>query len=405
MNTIYEGIFQYRLRYFFILIPLILYGCKSGPEEVVEDYLDQTFLNNDGRKAYRLLSDEDKMYKSEKEFIEETQRRNILADNILEKYKDQFYYQIIESRHKNDTTLVRVSLTRPNADNVIHEMVGFAMVSAFTKQSNEEKNAEMEAKLAELLKRNKLGTITEEKEFRVIKEKERYKLYLNLGLPQKMEKLHAELEKLNVQAEEEVRMINFESAVKIYRRMLSMEYDEKLREKIQEIETIRKNTIKPGEKIRTGNLTFFPRTVEVRKVNIARVNWYGGLPQESVSSADHFVLSYEITNNSAGEVFSHEDENKYRKEHVVHDNFGNAMTEFDLGYDMEHVERNTYKKLGPGETRMIKAVCEAPLSKAASRFLWQVKLYTDNKKSSSYVYVSFDRDDIKYVNETGPAKR
>jgi hypothetical protein len=404
MKTIYNTIFQYRFQYLFILSSFILFGCKNEPEEVVEDYLDMTFLNNNGKKAYRLLSTEDKTYKSEKEFIEETKKRNILTDNIIEKYKDQFYYQIIETKHANDTAIVRVSLTRPDADNIIHEMISFAMISAITKQSPEEKNAAMEVKLAELLKGNESATITEEREFRVIKEKESYKLFLNLGLPQKMEKMQAQIEMLNTQAEEELRLINFESAVNTYKKMISIQYNEKTHQKIQEIENIKKNTVNLGEKIYAGNIIFSPKTVEVRKVNIAKVNWYGGFAYESLTHEDHFVLSYEITNNSDGQVFAHEDENKYKKEHVVHDNFGNVMTEFDMNYDMEHVEKNTYKKLEPGETRVVKAVCEAPLSKTASQFLWQVKLYTDNKKSSSYVYISLNRDDIKYksVNEVKP---
>jgi hypothetical protein len=392
MKTIYNRTFQYLI----ILIAFILFGCKTQPEEVVEDYLDHTFLNNDGKKAYKLLSTDDKTYKSEKEFIEETKKRNILTDNILDKYKEQFYYQIIETRHTKDTSIVRVSLTRPNADNVIHEMISFAMISAITKQSPEEKNAAMEVKLAELLNGSELTTITEEREFRVIKEKQNYKLYLNLGLPQKMEKMQAQIDMLNTQAEEELRLINFEGAVNTYKKMISIQYNDKLHQKIQEIENIRKNTVNLGEKIYAGNVIFSPKSVEVRKVNIAKVNWYGGFAYESLTHEDHFVLSYEITNNSDGEVFAHEDENKYKKEHVVHDNFGNVMTEYDMNYDVEHVEKNNFKKLQPGETRIVKAVCDAPLSKTASQFLWQVKLYTDNKKSSSYVYISLNKDDIKY---------
>jgi hypothetical protein len=396
MKTIYQFIIHKKFQYLILLMPFIFSGCKNEPEEVVEEYLDMTFLNNNGKNAYKLLSTEDQLYKSEKEFIAETKKKNILTDNILEKYKDQFYYQIIETKNAGDTTVVKVNLTRPDADNILHEMLSFAMLSAFSKQSHEEKNAAMEEKFDELLKSKELATITEEKEFRVIKEQKRYKLFLNLGLPQKMEKMKAELEKLNGQAEEELRVINFDGAIRIYKKMLSMQYNEKIFRKIQEIENIRKNTVKLNEKIYAGNLIFIPKTVEVRKVNIGKVNWYGGLPHETLSQDKYFVLSYEITNNSDGEVFAHEDENKYRKEHVVHDNFGNAMPEFELNYDMEHVEKNIYKKLEPGETRPVKAVCEAPSSKSANQFLWQVRLYTDNKKSSGYVYISFNKDEIKF---------
>ncbi|MFL5730825.1 MAG: hypothetical protein ACJ75J_15155 [Cytophagaceae bacterium] len=389
MKTIYYSIS-------ILMVLFTLTSCKHEPEEVVEEYLDMTFLNNNGRKAYQLLSSDDKLYKSEKEFIAETKKKNILSDNILDKYKDQFYYQIIESRKNGDTTLIKVSLTHPDADDVLHDMISFAMVSAFSKKSVEEKNQAMDQKLAELLKNKELETVTEEREFRVIREKDQYKLYLNLGLPRKMEKMRAELEKLNAQAEEELRVINFEGALTIYRKMLSLQYNEKVQQRIAEIETIKRNTVNLGEKIHAGHIIFTPKMAEVRKVTIAKTNWYGGLPHESLSYDDHFVLSYEISNKSEGQVFAHDDESKYRKEHVVHDNFGNVMTEFALDYDMEHVEGNTYRKLEPGETRMVKAVCEAPLSKTANEFLWQVKLYTDNKKSCEYIYIRFAKDEIKF---------
>jgi hypothetical protein len=370
-------------------------GCNSNPDKkVVEDYLQLTYLNNDGRNAYQLLSSDDKKYKSEIEFVKETKKKNILSDNILEKYKDQFCYEIVESKNEGDTSIVKVNLTRPDADHVLQEMVSFAMVTAFTKQSSEERNAVMEKKFAELLKSKELETITEEKEFKVIRENNEYKLFLNLGLPQKLQKLKAELEKLNSYAEEELRLINFDGALKIYKKMLSLQYSENINSKIKEIETIKKHTVCLGEQISLGNILFVPKSIEVRGVSISKINWYGGTPTEELSNEDYFVLTYEIKNTSEGQVFSHEDENKYKTESQVFDNFGNSMDEFELDYDMENVEGKSFKKLKPGEFRETKAICEAPLSKASGSFLWKIKLYTDNRKTVDHAYISFERPDI-----------
>jgi hypothetical protein len=387
--------------YIITLSFLLFGGCTSSPDkEVVEDYLELTFLNNDGKNAYQLLSSDDKKYKNEVDFVRETKKKNILSDNILEKYKDQFYYEILDTKKQGDTSIVKVSLTRPNADHVLQEMVSFAMVTAFTKQSSEERNEVMEKKFAELLKSKELETVTEEKEFKVIQEEEEAKIFLNLGLPKKLEKLKAELERLNTYAEEELRLINFEGALKIYKKMLSLQYNENINYKIREIENIRKHTVCIGENIQMGNILFTPKNMEVRKVSISKINWYGGLPQHELSNDEYCVLTYEIKNTSEGQVFSTEDENKYKTESLLHDNFGNIMTEFDLNYDMENVEGKMYKKLGPGECRVMKTVCEAPLSKAAGQFLWKMRLFTDNKKSVEHVYVSFEKSDINNINQS-----
>jgi hypothetical protein len=387
---------------FLITICFLLFGgCNSNSDKkVVEEYLELTFLNNDGKNAYHLLSSDDRKYKSEVDFVRETKKKNILSDNILEKYKDQFYYEILETKNEGDTSLVKVSLTRPNADHVIQEMVSFAMVTAFTKQSTEERNEVMERKFAELLKSQELETVTEEKEFKVIKENEEYKVFLNLGLPQKLQKLKAELEKLNTYAEEELRLINFEGALRIYKKMLSLQYSENINSKIREIEKIRKHTVCLGENILIGNILFVPKSVEVRRVNISKINWYGGPSIDELSNDDYFVLHYEVKNTSRGQVFSQEDENKYKMESQVFDDFGNIMNEFELNFDMDNVEGKSFKKLKPGESRETKAVCEAPLSKAAGRFLWKLKLYTDNRKTIDYVYVNFERPDIQVSQES-----
>jgi hypothetical protein len=387
--------------YLIVISFLIFTGCDSNPDKkVVEEYLQLTYLNNDGKNAYQLLSSDDKKYKSEIEFVKETKKKNILSDNILEKYKDQFFYEIIETKNAGDTSIVKVNLTRPDADHVLQEMVSFAMVTAFTKQSSEERNEVMEKKFAELLKSKELQTVTEEKEFKVIKENEEYKLFLNLGLPQKLQRLREELEKLNSYAEEELRLINFEDALKIYRRMMSLQFSEHINSKIKEIEKIRKNTVCLGENICLGNTRFTPKSVEVKRVNISKINWYGGPSREELSNEEYFVLTYQIKNTSEGQVFSHEDENKYKTESQVFDNFGNIMNEFELNYDMENAEGKSYKKLAPGETRETKSICEAPLSKTAGEFLWKIKLYTDNRKTVQHVYVNFNRPDFNDLNQS-----
>lgn len=377
---------------------LVAGGCAKKPEKVVKEYLKLTFPGSNtrnSRKAYQLLSSDDKKYKSEQDYIRETKKKNILNDNVLKKYKDLFRYEILETRKKGDTTLIRVKLTKPSADDILHEMVGFAMMTAISNKNDQEKNSAMEKKLSELLRSDEIETITEEKEFIVLRENKDYRLYLNLGLPVKLQRLREDLDIMSIRAEEAFRRTDLENALRIYRTMQNMQYSDDVQKRIADLELIRKHTVMPGEKLKIGKLEFSPLSIEKRKITFDKINWHGGLPGRMVSEEEYLVLTYEVRNISEEQVFSHEEENRYKKKHLVYDNYGNTMSEFALTYDMECVEGNHYKKMSPGESRICRAVCETPLSGKSEKFLWQVKLITDNKNTSAFAYVRFTRDDIK----------
>jgi hypothetical protein len=374
-----------------------LTGCGEKPEDTVKKYLDYTFLDNNGKKAYKLLSADDKKYKGEKEFISEVKRKNIFNHKILKKYKSQFNYEILETRQRGDTTFVKVSLTKPNSQNILHEMITFAMSTSFSKINEEEKNSIMHEQFGKILKSEEIETETEEKEFAVIEENGNYKIYLDLGYPYKQEVLDSLTSKLESEAEEHIRLIDFNAALNSYKKILALRSTNDTKQKILDLEIQEKNTVELGEKLLIGKLIFKPKKAEVRKINITRANWLDEEEKNIISEEEYFVLTFDITNNCEGEVFSFDEENKYKKEHTVYDNFGNIMSEFDLQYYMEHVENYIHKKLRPGETREVKAVCEAPLSKKSEKFLWKVKLFTDNKKTEDYAYVSFEKNEIKFT--------
>lgn len=381
--------------YFFTLVLLLLAGCAPKPEDAVIEYLDNTFLDNNGKKAYKLLSSDDRKYKAEEEFISEIRRKNMFNEKILKKYRDQFAYEIVETKHLNvDTALVKVILTKPSAHNILHEMVTFAMTTSFTKMSEEEKNGIMQEQFGRIMKDSEIQVETEEREFIAVRENGAYKLYLNLGAPHKMAILEQKLKELELIAEEQERVIDYEGALKTYRSMLELQKDEYILARISEIEKIRQNTVTLGNKIQLGKLEVKPKKIEVRKINYDRKNWLDGNPDRITSEEEYFVLTFDVTNNCEGEVFGFYDESRYKKEHRVFDNYGNIMDEFTMKFDMESVEGYKHKKLPEGETAEVRAVCEAPLSRKATTYLWRIKLYTDNKKTEEFVYVTFGKGDI-----------
>ena len=379
---------------------LILTSCSSKPEDSVKEYLDYTFLDNNGKKAYRLISMDDQKYKSEDEFVSEIRRKNMFNEKILKKHRGQFSYEIMETKYLNeDTALVKVSLTKPNTHVILHEMVTFAMTTSFSRMSEEEKNQVMQEQFGKIIKNDEIGVETEEKEFIVVREEGDFKIYLNLGEPHKQELITQQINELESKAEEQKRVIDFQGALNTYRSMYSIQRDETTLTRIEEIEKIQKQTGRLGDKIKVGKLTLTPKKIEVRKINYDKKNWLEDAPKKLTSQDAYLVLTFDVTNNCEGEVFEFYDESRYKKEHTVFDNYGNIMNEFSLAFDMESVEDYKHKKLPAGETMEVKAVCEAPLSRKAQTFLWRMKLYTDNKKTEDHAYVSFSRKDIQFSDK------
>jgi hypothetical protein len=265
--------------------------------------------------------------------------------------------------------------------------------------TEEDKNNVMQEQFGKIMTSDELEIETEEKEYLVIRENGEYKLHLNLGKDQKLQLLNEQLSKLESIAEEQKRVINFAGALKTYQSMLALSKDSYIESEIEELQKIGKNTVALGKKITIGKLSFLPKKVEVRKVKITKKNWLNDESPKHLFSTENFlVLTFDITNNCEGEVFEFYDANRYKKEHIVYDNYGNIMDEFDLEFDMKTVEDYRHQKLPAGETLEVKAVCEAPLSKKADNFLWRVKLYTDNKRTEDYAYISFTRDQISFIN-------
>ncbi|MFN6946171.1 MAG: hypothetical protein ACK4ND_14570 [Cytophagaceae bacterium] len=376
-----------------VLSLLVMTGCRQSPERVVEKYLEYTFLDNKGKKAYKLLSAEDKSYKTEKEFLKDFRKNNILDGKVIKKYADKYDYEITHVRSNGDSSFVKVRLTKPNAENILNEMVNYAMFTVLTKKNEYEKNASVVEKFNQLLLSSAAETVTEEKEFIVIKENRKYKLFLDLGLPVKKEKIREQVQELKNSATKNEKFINYDAALKTYKKMYSMEKDEEVRGKIDELEYMKKNTIGIGEERQFGNLKFKPEKIEVRRVNMMKMNWYAGVPVRDVSDEEYFVLTFTATNTSKDQIFSYEDENKHITENMVRDNLGNTMHEFGPSYDIYCVEDNEYKKLGPGESRKYKVVCDAPVT-MADLFLWEIKLYTDNQKTEERAFIPFERVEI-----------
>lgn len=392
ISTIY---LRYILNFHFIVFGIItLSSCSDSPEKVVENYLDYTFLESEPEKAYSLLSKEDKFYKTKDAFINWINSNDSFSEQIKEKYKAQFDYEILSTQWKGDTATVRVKLVKPAADKVLKDVVGLAMISLFSGDDDTEKK-NITKEISSILKNKDLGKVEEEKEFLLVKEKKDYKIFLNFGLPSKMAQLKGKIEELHTKADEEFRKINFSEALNTLGQIKTLDAkDQKAIYKIKEINRIKENTTTLDNIISAGNLHVKPISIEIRKIKIAKDPIFGVKSKSEFSKENYIVLTYLVRNTSEEEAFFHLDEDLQNTEVEVRDNFGNSFTQYlyDPGY--ETVEDMTFKKMAPGETRLCAAICEAPLAKKAEKFLMKLKLFKDNKQTMDSIYISFTKDEI-----------
>lgn len=359
-------------------------GSKTTPEQVVNQYLQYTFMDNNGEKAYSLLSADDKKYVSKEEFDREIKKNNVLNKQILKEYEEFFNYEITGTRRSADTIYVEVEMTKPNALNVLREMVGYAMLTAFSTMTEEQQNQAIENKFKNIMMSKDRLTVTSHQTFILIPEGEGYKIYLNLGRPHKVKELEAKLFSLEFRAEEQIRLIDFEGALQTYREMVAMAPHSELKKDLDKVEKIVHSTAAPGENIVRGYLKFTPKLIKIEPLNLT--------PDRP--ARDYLTMRFSVKNVSEGEVFEITDDDMKQINMIngVRDNFGNAIKGVKI---LPYGHSDSTFTVAPGESKEFMAVCEKPLSKAAEKFLWELRLVTTNRGSIKPFLVSFSKKDLK----------
>lgn len=372
----------------------LLQACADNPEDVVSSYLDYTFLDNNGVKAYELLSAEDKLYTDRNEFVKNLKRENVLNKKILEKYESHFSYEIIDTQINEDTSFVTVTISKPNAINVLGELVGYAMYSAFATLPENQQMLAIARKFDAIMMSKDRLQITEEKVFKVIKEKDKYRLFLDLGRPYKQQFLYQEADNLRKKAEQQEQGGDFEAALRIYNEALALKYDQAVLGRVAYIKRRLEHTIYPGQEKDFGMLRFKPETIEMRKVRIKRNP--SDMPSYTEYTANEYIIMvYEVQNISEGQVFAIEENNVFKTKSRLTDNYGNIMRELRPDIYTDEIEGMEFRMLKPGEKAMLKVICEAPLNNQAGKFTWRILLKTDNAGNQTEAFVDFCSDQIQ----------
>lgn len=381
-----------------IIFTLFIFSCSPDPTKTVEQYLELTYKKNNAKKAYRLLSKDDQKFKSEEEFILEHKRKNLFNDRLKKKYKEKFSYEIEEGDYGiGDTIRVKALLYKPNSQLALKEMLVYAMASS-SSMNDAEKDRFLEKHYENLIQQEDTELEVEQKEFTLIKENGDYKLFFNFGEPHREELLNQKIDNLNLIAEEKIRKMDYEGSKMIYKKMLALRNDETTREKLKSIDETICTQINLGQKKDIGKISVKPLRVEIKKILIEKKNWLGGDSKKEISKENYLVLTFLVSNQFEGEFFHLLEEGRYKRNYQVTDNYGNEMNPFIPDFDVLSVEENLTGKLLPGETRIVKAICEAPLSPKAEKFIWNMKLVVDNQNSTKEIAIRFNRKDIANLN-------
>lgn len=377
-----------------LLAAWLMISCSKSPENLVETYLDYTFLDSNGEKAYKLLSSEDKKYVGLNEFSGKIKRENLLNKRILEKYEKYFYYEVINISEPSDTVFVTVQLNKPNAMNVLSDLVEYAMSTVFSTLPENQQASAISKKFEAIMMSKDRLLVSEERVFTVIKEPKGYRIFLDLGLPDKQRKQDEKLALLKQQALQMEENMEFDAALKIYDQLLNVKFDEEVADHKLQLENRLQSTLKPGQSKVFGNLQFKSVGFEKRRALIKKN------PRDMPSYLEHtmneyLILTFEVQNVSEGQVFAIEENMPFYAESTITDNFGNIMKELLPEVYTDQIENKTFKLLQPGEKYVFRIACDAPLNYSAKEFTWSINLHTDNKGSKSTAYVLFNRKDIK----------
>lgn len=377
-----------------LILCAMMLSCSKSPEKLVKRYLDYTFLDTNGEKAYELLSTEDQQYIAKREFTSRLKRENLLNKRILEKYEEYFFYDIVDISSPADTVFVTVQLHKPNAINVLGDLVEYAMSTVFSSLTENQQATAISRKFESIMMSKDRLLVSERKVYTVIKEPEGYKIFLDLGFFEKQKRRDEHVAQIKQQAFLKEDNMEFNAALAMYNQILSLSFDQEAANRKAELESRLESTLKPGESKVFGSLKFKPIHFERRRALIKR-NPRDFPSYLEPTMNEYLIITFEVQNISEGQVFAIEDEMPFNAESIITDNFGNIMKELLPEVYTDQIEGKVFKQLKPGEKHVFKTACDVPLNNSAKEFTWSINLKTDNKGNKRTAYVLFNKENIK----------
>ncbi|WP_028981402.1 hypothetical protein [Sporocytophaga myxococcoides] len=370
-------------------------GCHRKPEDVVKNYLDLTYIESQPDDAYELLSAEDQKIKTRDLFIREINRKNYLKKKLPKNVRKQYKYEILRTEKQADTLIVYTKLYKPDAEEIMREL-GFFMLNSISR--NEEKMPDPENALFSLMEEKPVVVTSEEKIFKVVSEKSDYKIYLNFSKKKSAKNNSTKRHGLEEKISRAIKEMRFEEAFYLQKMKDSVEGVHFSR-KTSDIQDILKHTLSLGETLKMGNLEITALSAQIRPVKFLLDHTPGERSRELTSDEQYFILTCKIVNFCNQEFFCPKEKLSLKGDVSVQDNFGNQMHEITIPDGISTIDGNNYKNLSPGETRTLEFICEMPLVSQAEKYLWKIKLNTDNRNTTMNAYVLLSKNEIQRKNK------
>ncbi|GAL83950.1 hypothetical protein MYP_1178 [Sporocytophaga myxococcoides] len=363
-------------------------SCHRKPEDVVRNYLDLTYIESRPDDAYDLLSSEDQKIKTRDLFIREINRKNYLKKKLPKNVRKQYKYEIVKTEKRADTLIVYTKLYKPDAEEIMREL-GFFMLNSIS--GNEDKIPDPENALFSLMEEKPVVVISEEKIFKVVSEKNDYKIFLNFS--KKKSAKNIKNYKLEERISKAIRELRFEEALSLLKVKDSVEG--RLSQQTSDIQSILKHTVTLGKTLKMGNLEITALSAEIRPVKFRLDRTPGERTRELTSDEQYFILTCKIFNLCNQEFFCPKEKLSIKGDVNVQDNFGNQMHEIAIPEGISTIDGNSYKNLSPGESRTMEFICEVPLVLQAEKYLWKIKLNTDNRNTTMNAYILLKEKEIQ----------
>ena len=281
-----------------LLSVLLLSSCNTqNPETIAVSYCQ---LKNglEQHKAYELLSNEDKEYKSLDQFTASSQNAKAEVKAIMEKLQNTFNYKAI-SVEGEDTLSVSVEVTEPNVKLIMGSVFSLGDAFSMFGKSEEEALEILMTKLDKYLDElDEIPTETSTKIVRLIKEDGQLKVYENFALPVRKKEASEKIAEAQLQ-------LNHEAAKKIIDNFNSKYQVEYFQDELEQLESIVSRKVNIGNSIKIGSLEITPKSVSVSNLNYFKQSYK--TVENKVTDEKCLILKYTVKNVSKGQVFNPND--------------------------------------------------------------------------------------------------
>lgn len=198
---------------------LAIFSCDKltgpNPKEILNKYLDAT-LKGRYEESYSYVSAEDKLVKDLQSYLNENGKKN---NPLIEAIANKVSYKILNLEKSDKTATANVEMTMPDFGSIFSDVMGTAFKTAF---GGGDEN-EMEKAIAKKFESGEVPLTTKKETFRLIKEKDGWKVFLDWKTEKVKKEKQARIQILLAEAEDLKKSKKLHGAVQKYEEILELD--------------------------------------------------------------------------------------------------------------------------------------------------------------------------------------